>query len=273
MKKNGFITSRMMKFPPHPRLCEADHTVISLRRSRAPLSPSGERVRVRGSTKQTRGYEAAFRDFQRILVSVVFLFFLTGCAAKQMAMTRTGFLSDYSGLKEDEASQGMHVYKNSSASVEGHYAKIIIAPVELMFDPSVKKLKMKTKDREKLTAYFHDQLKKGLSQSYEITDQPGPDVLLFRTAITGVLPNKVYLNLHWSTTLMGAGIGGASLEAELVDSLSGERILAFVDARKGKKLNYTKGLTKWGHTKEVLGIWADLLVMNVKRLKEITMRP
>ena len=91
--------------------------------------------------------------------------------------------------------------------------------------------------------------------------------MLFRTAITDILPNKVYLNLHWSTTLIGGGIGGASLEAELVDSLTGERMLAFVDARKGKKLNYTKGLTKWGHTKEVLGMWAKHMVKNLDELK------
>jgi len=93
-------------------------------------------------------------------------------------------------------------------------------------------------------------------------------VLLLRTAVTDILPNKVYLNLHWSTTLIGGGIGGASLEAELVDSLNGERMLAFVDARKGRKLNYTKGLTKWGHTKEVLGMWADHIVKNLDDLKE-----
>lgn len=127
---------------------------------------------------------------------------------------------------------------------------------------------MKDADREKLAAYFIKKLEEGLSENYTITDQPGPDVLLFRAAVTDILPNKVYLNLHWSTTLIGAGIGGASLEAELVDSLSNERMASYIDARKGRKLNYTKGLTKWGHSKEVLGIWADLIVENLSRQEE-----
>ena len=65
-----------------------------------------------------------------------------------------------------------------------------------------------------------------------------------------------------------SSVGTATMEAELVDSVTGERMLAFIDARKGKKLNYTKGLTKWGHTKEVLGMWADLMVQNLDQLKE-----
>ena len=66
-----------------------------------------------------------------------------------------------------------------------------------------------------------------LSENFEIVDKPGRGVLLFRSAITDILPNKVYLNIHWSTTLIGGGIGGASLEAELVDSVTKERILSF----------------------------------------------
>ena len=58
------------------------------------------------------------------------------------------------------------------------------------------------------------------------------------------------------------------MEAEMVDSITGERMMSFVDARKGKRLNYTKGLTKWGHTKEVLGIWANIIVENLGNMRE-----
>jgi len=201
-------------------------------------------------------------------VNVVVLFSLTGCATKQMELTKTGFLSGYSDLKEDEASKGMHVYKNPNVNIGARYSKILIAPIQFKLDPTVKAHEMKDKDREKLTDYFYGQLEERLSENYGIVNVPGEDVLIFRTAITDVLPNKVYLNLHWSTTLIGAGVGGASLEAELVDSMTGERMLSFVDGRKGRRLNYTKGLTKWGHTQEVLGIWADAMVMNLDQLRE-----
>jgi hypothetical protein len=203
-----------------------------------------------------------------LLLNVAFLFVFTGCATKQVKLTETGFLSSYSDLEENEDFQGMYIYKNPGVNIAQKYSAILISPVQFKLDPAVKENSIEEEDREKLAQYYHERLEENLEKNYTVTDAPGNDVLLLRTAVTGVLPNKVYLNLHWSTTLIGAGIGGASLEAELVDSLTGERMLSFVDARKGRKLNYTKGLTKWGHTKEVLGIWADMIVENLDGLKE-----
>jgi hypothetical protein len=203
-----------------------------------------------------------------LLVNFLVLFSLTGCAVKQMKATETGFLSGYSGLEENEELKGLRVYKNPDVNISERYSKVLIAPIQFKLDPTIKEHEMKFEDRLKLSEYFHERLAENLSKNYEITDEPGKDVLLFRAAVTDVLPNKVYLNLHWSTTLIGGGIGGASLEAEVVDSLTNERVLSFVDARKGKKLNYTKGLTKWGHTKEVLGMWADIMVENLNRLRD-----
>jgi len=202
-----------------------------------------------------------------LLINCFVVFSLTGCAIKQLELTESGFLSGYSGLEEDDELKGMRVYKNPDVNIVERYSKILVAPVKFKLDPTVKEHEMEYEDRMKLSDYFHEKLNEGLLKNYELADEPGADVLLFRTAITDILPNKVYLNLHWSTTLIGGGIGGASLEAELVDSLTGEQMLAFVDARKGRKLNYTKGLTKWGHTKEVLGMWAEHIVKNLDDLK------
>lgn len=212
-----------------------------------------------------------------LLVNFTVLFLLTGCATKQMKLTRTGFLSSYSDMKEDEESEGMQIYKNPNVNIKERYSKILIAPVQFKLDPTLKEHEMKDEDRKKISDYFHEQLEKNLVDKYEIVDEPGVDVLLFRAAVTDVLPNKVYLNLHWSTTLLGGGMGGASLEAELVDSLTNEQIMAFVDARKGKNFlkepkhmitSYTSGLSKWGHTKKVLGEWAVIMIRNLEELKD-----
>jgi len=208
----------------------------------------------------------------KMYLQVTFVFFtvalvLTGCGNKEVKLTRTGFLNNYSGLREDENSKGMRIYKNPYVDIGQRYSKVMISPVQIRLDPTLEGDALTEEDRKKLGDYFYDQLRERLTEMYKISDAPGSDVLILRAAITDVLPNKVYLNLHWTTTLYGAGIGGASLEAELVDSLSGERMMAFVDARKGKKINYFRGVTKWGHTKEVLKKWAKIMVMNLKEMK------
>jgi len=203
---------------------------------------------------------------------------ICGCAGKKVELTQSGFLSNYSQLQEDEVIDGMKIYRNEVVDIAGQYSKIMVAPVVIQLGLDQKDAKLSEEDRQKLSDYFHEQLVAKLQNDYEITEERGEGVLLLRSAITDILANKVYLNLHWSTTLVGAGIGGASIEAELVDSLSGERILAFIDAMKGRRLDitepsklfptYTDGLTKWGHTKYALEFWAEILVDNLSQLRD-----
>jgi hypothetical protein len=212
-----------------------------------------------------------------VAVNTAVLMFCAGCASKQMHLTQSGFLSSYADLQEDKELDGMMVYRNPKVNIKERYTKVLIAPVQFKLDPTVTKHQLDAEHQIQLANYFQARLKEGLENNYVITDMPGPDVLLLRTAITDILPSKVYLNLHWSTTLIGGGIGGASLEAELVDSITGEQIMAFVDVRKGKTFlqepqhlikNYTSGLTKWGHTREVMGVWADVMALNLNQLRE-----
>ncbi|MCK4881590.1 MAG: DUF3313 domain-containing protein [Candidatus Omnitrophica bacterium] len=210
-----------------------------------------------------------------LLINVAFIFALTGCAAKEVKLTETGFLSSYSDLEPDMDSQGMYVYRNPNVNIAERYSQILIAPVQFKLDFAVKADTISDGDRNKLADHFYQELKAGLEKKHTITGSPGEDVLLLRVAVTDILPNTVWLNIHWSTTLIGGGIGGASLEAELVDSITGERMMSFVDARRGKNItqkltvpNYAKGLTKWGHTKGVLKVWADIIVENLDQLRE-----
>src|SRR3990167_4750070 len=106
--------------------------------------------------------------FRIIAVNIVVLMFLTGCAKKQMNLTKTGFLSSYSDLKEEEELDGMLVYRNPKINVRDRYSKIMIAPVQFKLDPTVKEHKLDAEDRVELADYFHEKLLEGLIKNYEI---------------------------------------------------------------------------------------------------------
>ena len=55
--------------------------------------------------------------------------------------------------------------------------------------------------------------------------------------------------------LMGAGIGGASMEAEVVDSMTGEQIGAVVESKKGSKMPFAN-LGEWDAARQVIDDWA-----------------
>jgi hypothetical protein len=199
-----------------------------------------------------------------LLAGVVFLSILAGCASRQVSITETGFLSSYAGMKEEQS--GMYVYENPAVRVAGRYTKILIAPLRFELASVDKTHKIKQADQDELSGYFYEQLKNELSGGYEIVDGPGENVLILRSAITNIVPNIGVLNLNLMSLFIGGGKGGASLETELIDSLTGERMLAFVDARKGRK--FKKGVAKWGHTEEALEFWANAMAEHLNRLQE-----
>ncbi|MGE0268178.1 MAG: DUF3313 domain-containing protein [Candidatus Omnitrophota bacterium] len=188
------------------------------------------------------------------LLSVLVL--LAGCASKP---TPSGFLDDYSNIEEVDFFKGIYVSKNPDKKITD-YSKFKIDPVEIHFHVDAHGDDIKEEELRQLVEYYESHLKEIFSEKYQVVDQAGKDTLVLRTAITDVKPNKIYLNLHWSTTLLGPGLGGADFEAEFVDSVTGESILSVLDAKKGNRAKYIKGLSKWGHTRSVIKAWARTLV-------------
>ena len=197
----------------------------------------------------------SLRKIRLLLLSGV-LFSLIGCASTGK-MPQTGFLEDYDHFAPVEGKAGLY-YKRYVGSEITEYKKIIVAPIEIYFDAESKRVpeEMLVKMKEDL----YQSLVEKLSEAYEVVDQPGEGVVIIKTAITDIRANKIYLNLHWATTLSGLGTGGATIEAEFVDSLSQKIVLSVVSTRKGNRAKYFHGLSKWGHTKGVVHGWAQLLI-------------
>ena len=188
---------------------------------------------------------------------VLSLIFVIGCAAAPIRYS--GFLNDYDSLVPSEVVEGLLVDKNANKDI-GDYDIFYIEPVVIQFSDHAKGENVDPKKLEELADYFRDQAVNALKQKYTMVEEPVDGTLLIRAAITEVVANKPYFNIHWSTTLAGFGLGGASMEVEFIDSTTKERILAVVDARRGKRSHYTKGLTKWGHTEDVINMWIKLLM-------------
>ncbi len=122
----------------------------------------------------------------------------------------------------------------------------------------------------KLSDYFHKALINSLEKNYQITDQPGADVMRLRTAITDVEPGHPIAGTMSSIMPIGiaissatkaatdsnVGVGRAAVEMELVDSVSGERLAAAVDRREGGK---QVGSGKWDDVEEAFDHWAQKL--------------
>ena len=178
---------------------------------------------------------------------------VAGCGPKKVAST--GFLSDYSRLEPHSGTSLRYLDRGAL----GTYSRFIVDPVASRIYGEAK-TKISAEDLQDITSYMHAAIVKELSDGYTIAYRPGPGVGRIRVAITDLKKSNPVLNTIPQSKLMGVGLGGASMEAEMIDSQTGRQIGAVVESQIGKRLSLA-GMTTWGDAKQVMDNWA-------KRFKE-----
>lgn len=192
---------------------------------------------------------------------------LVGCSASGMKnVEQSGFLKDYSQLKHGSDDQAALVYIKPGVDFKP-YIKIMLERVTVVFAPTAEGLEVDPKMLHELSDYYQNALQEALKDGYELVDQPGPDVLWVRVAITDVVPSNPTANTMSSiipigmavsaaakaTTDANLGTGEAATEMEVLDSMTKERLAAAVDRRQGGKAAF-RG--KWVDTEQAFDYWA-----------------
>jgi len=166
-----------------------------------------------------------------------------GCGPKGPATA--GFLSDYSAL--ESVSDTTLRYLNPRNTL-GKYSKFIIDPVVMHFHSGAKGGDISSKELAELRQHMYTAVHNTVLDHYSVVRQPGAGVAKIRVAVTDLEKSSPAMNVVPATKLAGTGLGGASMEAEIVDSVTGEQIAAVVQSQKGTRLSL-KGLSKWGDAK------------------------
>ena len=186
----------------------------------------------------------------------------------------SGFLGDYSDLQPDPEGRVLLMYFKSE-NVLGSYTKFIIDPVFVYFQENEEGNGFDPEELTRLTDYFRREVAEELrtSDKFRVVFDPGPGVARFRAAITNVNPAGRKANVVTKgvgvAASVGAGapiglfvprvsLGDASVEVEILDSLTQERIAAMVDTRKGGRRFFSmiSGLKKWNDVKAAFRSWA-----------------
>ena len=213
------------------------------------------------------------RPNRSVLIVVLVLFTLTaiacaGTRGRRSAPETSGFLRDYSQLTEDDDTAAKLSYVNHQANWAS-YDAIWIESVSMWVNSDTEKVE--SEDRQMLIDFFYKALHEELSKDFRIADAPGPGVLQFRAALTEAKGANVPLKaittivpqLRLASTLVGTGadvamtVGEATVEAEILNSMTKERLGAMVDQQAGKKA-YTQ-LKTWSDVKSACEHWAKTL--------------
>ena len=188
-----------------------------------------------------------------VLICIIGLFGMLGC--NTLKKTHSGFLKSYKGFQEAEHFPGALSY-NRRLGEMNNYNKYIINPVVIYYADPGKNKNVPDNVADDIASYFTNEIIKNLQDKYPIVNTPGPGVLRIRIAITDILASNPLMNISPYTKLTTAGAGGACVEGEAVDSVTGRRIGAFIDCRKGSEWNITGGLDDWQYAKDVCASWA-----------------
>jgi hypothetical protein len=178
-----------------------------------------------------------------------------GCASQKV--TRTGFLSGYEALVPASGEPSFRSYVKPDLA-PGQYTHYLLDPV--IFEPT-----SASALTEAETAQLKTDLAFAVKQSFEARFQPaaqaGPGVFRLRFAITGVDKSNPGLNVAMAILIVPLANGGASTEAEALDSLTGERLAALLASTNGSlvKGEFAGFFSEFGHARLHFSKQADAL--------------
>jgi len=204
------------------------------------------------------------------IVFIVIVYFtivvISGCAGRKCS----GYHTHYPQLFRPGPKGGVDF---------SSYKRLMIDPIVFNLSKKVEYKAICPREQKELSDTLHGILAKILADAYPLVDQPGPEVLRFRIAITDVFATKPVTaqvpslpNYDILRTIMPSGgtitslrdesyiftFGGeASMVAELLDSLTNERLAVAIDRKKVEKYKISYG--KWEHVEDVFVYWAKRL--------------
>jgi hypothetical protein len=178
----------------------------------------------------------------------------TACATVQDP-GQSGFLSDYSKLEEIDEN---HLLYDSGKM--GNYSKFIIEPIAMLYRQPEEKRIFSDEELGDLQAHFKTAVIEALTEDdgYQIVEVAGPGTARLHIGITDVDDTIGALNITIYTKITGAGLGGAAMEGELVDSMTGEQLAAVSQWGSGSRI-LRAGFTHTGDAKILMDRWAKHL--------------
>ncbi|WP_079228537.1 DUF3313 domain-containing protein [Pseudomonas putida] len=206
---------------------------------------------------------------------------LQGCASKYVESDQySGFLKDYSVLKEDKSPSGAPVMRWIKPGVDAkRYTSVYIEPSQLYPKPQPTD-KVPQATLQGITQYYDQTLKNHFSQALPLATSPGPGVLVVRPAITAVSAKTKSLRPYEviPIALIAAGISTATgirdqdtsiaTEAAFIDGDSNQVVAEVVRKGAGTELENSSQVMQAKDAKAVLDGWAKDMVSSFQALRK-----
>ncbi|ROM75754.1 hypothetical protein BK652_26750 [Pseudomonas brassicacearum] len=205
---------------------------------------------------------------------------LLGCSSQVTQPDEySGFLGDYSRLKQDKSPSGAEVMRWIDPTIDpSKYTSIYIEPTQLYPKPQPT-VRIPQATLSGITAYYDQALMREAGRSLPLAKSPGPGVLVMRAAITAVGSKTQGLKPYEVVpiALVAAAVSTASgirdqettlgTEAVFLDGGSNAVIAQVVRKGTGKPLANDAQVMKVDDVKPVIDGWANDMHQSFLKLK------
>jgi hypothetical protein len=219
-----------------------------------------------------------------VVTAIASLALITGCMSTPRSVrevSKSGFLDNDSQLKPGESKkEAKLIYINPDTDFS-KYKNIYFEPVVVLVEKGSKLAKCEPEEIQALVDYLDATVRESLKEDYTFVKKAGPDVMRLRVALTdgkkatvmlntmsSIMPPMLAVNFaKLAVTGTHLAVGNASIEFEVLDAASGDRLVAGVDARAGRKSLVSGNFSKWADTQDAFDYWAERLTLRLAELR------
>jgi hypothetical protein len=205
---------------------------------------------------------------------------VVGCSSKTVAPDEySGFLKDYSQLKEAKSPSGAEVMRWVDPKLDiNKFTSVYIEPTQLYPKPQPT-VKIPQQTLNGITAYYDQALKREVGKSLPLASGPGPGVIVVRAAITAVSSKTEGLHAYEviPIALVAAAVTTASgsrdqettlaTEAVFLDGGNNKVVAQVVRKGTGKPLENDSQVMKADDVKAVIDGWASDMHQSYLKMK------
>lgn len=217
-----------------------------------------------------------------VAAALLLILTLSACAASRQPRgtpDESGFLSNYSDLRPGKGDEMALVYIRPGVDWK-NYTAVIFESVTLWPGKDGGLAKLSPEDQQMLVDTLYSSVHDQLAKVTTLTTTPGPGVIRLRVALTEADSTNVVLNavativpqVRAVSTILGLAantsltVGSATIEGDVRDSLSNQRLGAFVDKRIGQRS--LRGLGTWSQVEAAFTHWGEQLANRLVALRE-----
>jgi hypothetical protein len=175
-------------------------------------------------------------------------------ACKSGPPSQSGFLDDYSKLQRVGKRPNVWAWEKPGVDMRV-YDRLMFDPVEVKLLAGSQAGKLGRDTLSKVADAFRRIMTETIDPYYSVVTKRGPYVLRVRLAVTDVAPAEQDVKGGPDVRM-----GQATMEGELLDSVSGEQLAAFTEKISGSAAGKGKAPREWRHVEGAFQEWANALL-------------